>query len=78
MSAINQAHAPSANLLEDAVAAERLANELTRGRHFGKMLSQQVGAVNAGNVCMIAVVYSQRSENKIIVERRTSGAKESA
>jgi hypothetical protein len=39
------------------------------------MVSQQIGAVNAGRGCMVAFLYSPRSENKIIVERRTSGAK---
>jgi hypothetical protein len=35
-------------LLEDAVAAERLANEVRRGRHFGEMLVPPMGAVNPG------------------------------
>jgi hypothetical protein len=35
-------------LLEDAVAAERLANEVRRGRHFGEMLVLPMGAVNPG------------------------------
>jgi hypothetical protein len=39
-------------LFEDAVAAERFANKLRRGRHFAKMLSQQVRAVNAGSLCI--------------------------